>query len=131
MPTIPSDFIGSDSGRIAIKFNNGMGVVSGSIVKQTGSRRFVVTDGVKEFTVTLARTLADVEALGAGLATIECFPYLMGAVSPIAEHIHKFEQFICYTVEGHRYGWRFAVPFEVGVGHGADQDGECNIAQIQ
>jgi hypothetical protein len=132
MPVIPSDYIGSGSGRIAIKFNNGVEVVTGFIVKQTGVRRYVVSDGINEFKVTLARTIADVTAMPVGLATIEVYPFIDidGQVSDVPEHVQRIEQFTCYTVEGHRYGWRFARTFMYGIGHGADQDGEANIAQI-
>jgi hypothetical protein len=130
MPVIPDSYIGSDTGRIQIKFNNGTEVVTGFIVKQTGTRRYVVSDGTDEHTVSLARTLAAVENLGPGLATIEVFPFLNGVVSETPEHAQRFEQFTCYTVEGHRYGWRFKFQFMAGIGHGADQDGEANIAQI-
>ena len=130
MPTIPSDYIGSDSGRIAIKFNNGTEVGSGFIVKQTGTRRYVVSDGVTEREVSLARTMAAINDLGEGLATIEIFPFIDGEISETPEHIHRFEQFVCFTVEGHKYGWRFGRTFMVGIGRGADHDGEGNIAQI-
>jgi len=130
MVGIPSDYIGGDPGRIAIKFFNGTEVVTGFIVKQTGSRRYVASDGVTQVEVNLCRTLSDLQNMGAGMGTIEIFPYIDGAISPTPEHIQRFDQFTCYTIEGHRYGWRFEKPFEVGVGKGADQDGEGNIAQI-
>jgi hypothetical protein len=130
MPVIPSDYFGSDSGKIAIIFNNGTEIVSGSIVKQTGTRRYIVSDGASEYTVVLARTIADIENLPPGTATIEVFPYIDGVIINKSEHIHKLEQFSCYTVEGHKFGWRFAKPFMYGTGVGADQDGEGNISQI-
>jgi hypothetical protein len=130
MPVIPSDYIGGDSGRIAIIFNNGSEVVTGYIVKQTGTRRYDVSDGTTECSVTLARTLADIQNLGPGLATIEIHPFLNGSISTTPEHIHKIEQFSCYTIEGHKYGWRFERPFMLGTGRGADQDGEGNISQL-
>ena len=130
MIPIPSDFVGSDPGKISIRFHNGVEVVDGSIVKQTGVRRYVVSDGVKEYVVQLARTLADVVNLTPGLATILVYPYIDGKIDDTPEHIHRIEMFVCYTVEGHRYGWRFKNPFEAGVGHSADQDGEANIATI-
>lgn len=123
MPTIPVDYIGGDPGRIAIKFFDGTQVVDGYIVRQTGSRRYVVTaDGQNEFTVQLARTVADVQNLGPNQATIEVFPMIHGAISKTPEHAHRVEQFLCYTVEGHKYGWRF---------DRADQDGEANIARVK
>ena len=122
MPTIPVDFIGSDPGKIAIKFFNGTEVVEGYIVQQTGSRRYVVSqDGQTNFVVKLVRTIAELQNLGVGQATIEIFPMLNGVISETPEHVHRIEQFTCYTVEGHKYGWRFGR---------ADQEGEGNIATI-
>ncbi len=130
MPVIPSDYIGGDKGKIAVKFHNGTEMVAGFIVKQLGVRRYVVSDGVILYTVDLARTLADLGNMQPGLATIEIFPFVNGNISEIPEHIHKIEQFVCYTVEGHRYGWRFAYLFQDGIGHPAHQNGEGNIAQV-
>jgi hypothetical protein len=130
MVGIPANYIGGDPGRIAIKFFNGNEVVVGFIVKQSGSRRYVVSDGIKQWTVSLVRTLSDLQNMGDGMATIEIFPFINGEISDTPEHIQRFDQFTCYTIEGHRYGWRFEKPFEVGVGKGADQDGEGNIAQL-
>ena len=132
MPTIPVDYIGGDQGKIAIDFHNGSAVVRGFIVRQTGSRRYVVSDGVDHFTVKLARTLADVQNLAPGYATIEVYPFVKGMVLTIPEHVHRIEQFQCFTVEGHRYSWKFAYnPLSNGLGNNpANQDGEANIAQV-
>jgi hypothetical protein len=122
MPVIPVDYIGGDPGKIAIKFFNGTEVVSGYIVKQTGSRRYVVSqDGVTEYKVKLVRTLADLEAMGPGMATIEVFPIIDGEISETPEHAHRVEQFTCYTIEGHKFGWRFDT---------ADEKGEANIDRV-
>ena len=133
MPTIPVDYIGGDQGKIAIDFNNGSQVVRGFIVRQTGSRRYVVSDGANHYTVKLARTLEDVKALPVGYATIEVFPFIAGVVSDTAEHVHRIEQFQCFTVEGHRYSWKFAYnPLNNGLhDNPANQDGEANIAQVK
>lgn len=122
MLPIPADFIGSEPGRISIRFHNGAEVVDGFIVKQTGVRRYVVSDGINEFVVKLARTTADVANLAPGLATILVYPRIAGEMSEEPEHIHRLEMFVCYTVEGHRYGWRLR--------NAADQEGEANIATI-
>lgn len=122
MPAIPVEFIGGYPGRIAIQFHNGTEVVEGFIVKQTGSRRYIVSqDGETEFTVKLVRTMADLQAMGPGMATIQVFPMINGDISDKAEHAHRVEQFTCYTVEGHKYGWRF---------DRADEKGEANIARV-
>ncbi len=121
MPTIPVDYIGGYPGRIAIKFFNGVEVVEGFITKQTGSRRYQVSDGENEFTVKLVRTMADLTNMGPGMATIEVFPMINGEISETPEHAHRVEQFTCYTVEGHKYGWRF---------NRADEKGEANIARV-
>ena len=130
MVTIPSDYIGSDSGKIAILFNNGKGIVTGYIEKQTGSNRYNVNDGTDQFTVTLVKTLEEVNNLQEGDATIEIFPFHDGAVSTTPEHIHHLDQFTCYTVEGSRLGWRFAKAFEIGLGASANREGEGNISQL-
>jgi hypothetical protein len=130
MSVIPSDYIGGGKGKIAVKFHNGTEVVTGFILKQTGIRRFIVSDGGNQYTVHLARTLADLADLQPGKGTIEIFPYIGKTISTTPEHIHKIEQFVCYTVEGHRYGWRFDYHFQDGIGHPAHKDGEGNIAQV-
>lgn len=122
MPVIPVEYIGGDPGKIAIKFFNGTEVVEGYIVKQTGTRRYVVTqDGVTEYTVKLVRTMADLQNMGAGMATIEVYPMINGEISEEPEHAHRVEQFTCFTVEGHKFGWRFDT---------ADEKGEANISRV-
>jgi ribosomal protein L27 len=122
VPTISGDDIGSDPGRIAIKFFDGSNVVTGYIVRQTGTRRYVVSaGGDAEFTVQLVRTMDALSNMGPGQATVEVFPMIGGEIAETPEHAHRIEQFTCFTVEGHKYGWRF---------DGADQDGEANIARI-
>lgn len=122
MPVIPVEYVGGEPGKIAIKFFNGSEVVGGYIVKQIGSRRYIVTqDGITEFTVKLVRTMAGLSEMGAGMATIEVFPVVDGVELEEPEHAHRVEQFTCYTVEGHKFGWRFDT---------ADENGEANIARI-
>lgn len=66
---------GNRSGRIAVSFHNGTSVVSGHIVKQTGEKRYVVSNGSGQHIVTLAQTVDEATDLTAGLATIAVAPY--------------------------------------------------------
>jgi hypothetical protein len=125
MPVIPSDFIGSDPGKIAIHFNNGSGIVKGSIVKQVGSRRYTVSDGNATYTVNLVTTMQALEPLLPGYATIKIYPFVNGKTVEQPEHIHRLEQFSCYTIEGHQYAWKLS-----GGHDPANQDGEGTIAQL-
>jgi len=127
-----TDFFGSDIGRICIKFHDGENVVDGFIIKQTGSRRFVVAsldNEDKTFEVKLAKTVEDALNLKEGLATILIYPFLNGAATEIPEHAHRIEQFVCHTVEGHRYSWKFAD--HIFPQNPAWREGSANIDQIQ
>jgi hypothetical protein len=121
MLPISGDNMGSDAGRIAILFHNGVEVVDGFLIAQIGTRRYLVSDGAGEFKVILAKTVEAATNLQPGYATILCYPNIDGTISTIPEHIKTITMFTCNTVEGHRYGWRF---------DRADQPGECNIARI-
>ena len=66
---------GNRSGRIAVSFHNGTSVVTGYVVKQTGEKRYVVSNGSGESIVTLAQTADAAANLTAGLATIAVRPY--------------------------------------------------------
>jgi hypothetical protein len=121
MLPIPSDYIGNEPGRISVRFHNGTEVVDGFIVKQTGTVRYVVSDGVEEYVVRLANTQEELDNLGPGDATILCYPFVNGEIIDTPEHIKNITMFVCFTVEGHRYGWRF---------DRADEKGEVDIARI-
>ena len=126
-----TDFFGNDVGRIAIKFHDGNSVVDGYIAEQTGSRRYVVSrldETIDTFEVKLAKTIEDITDLKEGQATILVYPFLNGEISEIAEHIHRIEQFVCYTVEGHRYSWKFGD--YIFPPNPAYRDGSAHIAQI-
>ena len=129
---IDTDYFGSDPGKIAISFNNGSEIVDGYIINQVGSRRYVVSplnsDDNNKYTITLARTLDDLVELTPNLGTIKIFPFIGGKISSTPEHIHRIEQFVCYTVEGHRYGWKFAN--HILPPNPARREGEGNIDQI-
>ena len=74
-PLNPTNFGASG---IAVKFYNGTSVVTGYIVKQTGTNSFVCTDGVVTAIKTLAPTLAIATALSSspnqGYCTIQITP---------------------------------------------------------
>ena len=127
-----TDFFGNDIGRIAISFHDGNDVVDGFIVDQTGSRRFLVSrldDTPDTFVVTLAKTLKDVSDLKEGQATILAYPFINGKVSEIPEHVFRIEQFVCFTVEGHKYSWKFSD--HIFPPNPAWREGSANIKQIQ
>lgn len=66
-----SKFFGPGAGKIAVTFNDGSNVVTGHIVKQTGTRRYIVSsDGINEYEVTLATSEAEASLLAPGSATI-------------------------------------------------------------
>ena len=129
---LSTDYFGNSPGRILIKFNNGTDVVDGYIVNQTGTRRYTVSqfgdDTNTIYKVMLARTVEDAYNLKPGLATIQVFPFLNGKISEIPEHIHRIEQFVCFTVEGHRYGWKFGT--HIFPPNPAWREGAANISQI-
>jgi hypothetical protein len=66
-PLHPRNF-GSDATKISIRFYNGTSLVDGYIVKQLGTRRFIVSDGTITKTVSLARNSNDARLLSRDLA---------------------------------------------------------------
>ena len=87
---------------IAISYNNGTSTVSGYIVRQLGTTRYVATtDGITLTTVQLAETLASATALTAGIATILVTPAGGGA----AQHAQKIMSSSVHTLEGNDYIW--------------------------
>jgi hypothetical protein len=69
---VNSKFFTNENVKILISFHNGTGVVTGYIVRQIGTSRYVVTvDGTTMFTVQLAQTTAQAGTLTAGYGTIQ------------------------------------------------------------
>jgi hypothetical protein len=101
MHPINKNVFGSGVGKMSIQFHNGTSVVTGYIVKQTGTKRFVATvDGVNTFVVTLAPTLAIAQALTAGYANL-----LVTPASGPAEHVATIYASTLVTLEGNTYRW--------------------------
>ena len=114
---------GEKAGRIAVKFYNGSSVVTGWIVKQTGSRKFKVTaDGTTFFYTTLAQTTSQLTALTAGtgpdaalragLCTVEVTPY-----GGSTENVMAIQSKKLLTIQGSHLQW--GVTFTASAtGHG-------------
>ena len=79
-PLNPNNF---GANGIAVSFYNGTSVVTGTIVKQTGTNSFICTDGIVTAVKTLAPTLAIATALSSspnqGYCTIQVVPPAAGA----------------------------------------------------
>lgn len=92
---------GSEVGKMAIKFHNGNSVVTGYIVKQVGTKSFMVSvDGSRTFKVTLAQTLSAATTLTAGFGTIEVTPF-----GGATEHVLSILGSKLYTIEGKALPW--------------------------
>jgi hypothetical protein len=92
---------GAAPGKIAITYHDGVGVVTGYIVKQIGLMRYIASvDGVATSVVTLAQTTAEAEALVAGKATITVTPF-----EGDAEFVRNLQSVTCVTTEGNRFSW--------------------------
>lgn len=103
---------GDAEGQIAVKFHNGTSAVTGHIVKQIGSTRYVVSDGSTTKTCTLASTTAAATTLVAGKMTIEIVPHGGGA----AQHVKNLSAFIAFTTEGNRLSWKLENTTKAGEG---------------
>lgn len=107
MHPLNSKYFGSGNGKIQISFHNGSSVVTGYVVRQVGTSRFVVTvDGVTTYTVLLAQTTSLASSLTAGYATILVNPTGGGS----AEHAMKITSTKVTTTEGNSYNWAAATP---------------------
>lgn len=101
MHPINKKSFGPGVGKLSIDFHNGTAVVTGYIVKQSGTKRFVATvDGTTTYVVTLAPTLDIATALTAGYATIKVTP----ASGPV-EHVGSIQATKVVTLEGNTYRW--------------------------
>jgi hypothetical protein len=70
MRPVNSKFFGSNAGRVRVRFNNGVGIVPGFIVKQVGSLRFMVSDGSVRRVCRLARTVSEFNTLPDGVVAL-------------------------------------------------------------
>lgn len=102
---------GPEADKIAITFHDGESVVDGHIIKQTGSKHFVVTsDGLSKHTIMLAQTTAAASALEAGLGTIFVAPHGVEG----GEYVKHILGSIVFTTEGNRYSWKRGATADAG-----------------
>lgn len=93
---------GSDAGKMAVKFFDGNATVTGYVVKQTGTKRFVcAANTANSFVATLAESPAVAAALTAGFCTIEATPFGANTV----EHVCAIQANLITTAEGNQYTW--------------------------
>jgi hypothetical protein len=91
---------GSSTGAIQVQFHNGSSAVTGYIVKQVGSRRFVCTaDGTNTFTCDLADNTGLATSLTAGYCTIAITPPGGGAT----EYVTSIWGALLFTTAGNQY----------------------------
>jgi len=94
---------GSLTGKIKVHYHNGSSVVTGYIVKQTATKKFVVTtDGVTTYKVKFISSSATPVA---GEMTIYVYPVVNGVQSGSPEHAKEIDMNHVETFEGHRYIW--------------------------
>lgn len=67
MRPLRSSFFGPAQGRIRVRYHNGTGVVTGSIIKQLSYNRYQVTDGSTPMVIRMAETAAEANAPTAGI----------------------------------------------------------------
>lgn len=102
-PINKKNFGNAAGASIKVRFHNGTTTVTGYIVAQIGTSRFVVTsDGTNRFTVTLADNTTLAGALTVGYATIRATPF-GGSI----ENVKKITSKRVYTTQGSNLPWVF------------------------
>jgi hypothetical protein len=115
-PLPPQNF-GSEPGAIQVHFHNGASAVTGYIVKQLGSRRFVcTTDGNSTFICDLADTTGSAASLTAGLCTIPLVPPGGGPT----QYVRAIQGTLLTTTDGNQYLY----------GVGAESSSHAGIAAV-
>lgn len=108
MKPINDRYFGDENGKLAIKFFDGTAVVYGSVVKQLGHKRFLVTDGTNEKIVMLAQNPLDIEALDLGTGDNADKRDSLGTVEILVggsiENVYKLSYNNAITDTG-RYTW--------------------------
>jgi hypothetical protein len=104
-------------GNAAGKFKVKMTLADGSIdtgayvIKQIGSHRYRVSNGIETRNLYLAQTSAKAVSLGDESMTILVQPYGGGAT----EHAREIRGYLVYTCEGNVYQWRLGfTPTQAG-----------------
>lgn len=104
MRPLPPKFFGPSGLPCVFTLDDETGATAvGYLVKQVGTRRFVVSDGSVRRTVTLTRDLDDV-------ADLTSFPpatctILITLLDDTVEHIQYLTEFRCVTIQGTSIGW--------------------------
>lgn len=105
---------GSNVGKIAVDFFDGNQTVTGYVVKQTGTKTFIVSaNGVTNFVATLAQQTANATALSAGQATIRAQAFGSNTV----EHVSAIQANLITTTEGNHYTWTLGNAAVAGQAH--------------
>lgn len=103
MHPVSKVYFGDASGQIRVRFHNGSSVVTGYIVKQIATKKYIVTaNGTDMFTVALA---AD-GTPAAGEMTINLYPVVNGVQSTTAKQVKKLLAFQAITTDGGNYAWK-------------------------
>lgn len=103
------------AGKLKVFFYDGSALTSGFIVKQTGTKRFVVSDYVTTKTVTLAQTEALAKRLDgtAALGTaseITDLATITIDVSGTTKYVTKLGSVAATTADGSAYSWTLGTP---------------------
>lgn len=93
-------YFGLGEGKISVMFHNGTDVVAGYVVKQLGTRTFLVSDGTNQKTCVLARTTGEATALTGNLCTIEI------ETSGGTKYVDRLYMTKAVTTEGISFNWQ-------------------------
>lgn len=96
---------------IAIQFYNGNATITGYIIKQTSTNKFIVTDGTNVYNVILANNLSNATSLGVDSTGLNQATIIVaGANGP--EHVYKIYAKKVSTLEGNQYPWSLVESFD-------------------
>lgn len=96
MHPLSKKYFGANYGSLAVEFHNGTAVVSGYVVKQIGTVRFIVSDGTTNMICELAQTDDEATTLTEGLMTIK---------TAGGKFIKKLLSFQALTTDGEIINW--------------------------
>lgn len=96
MHPLSKKYFGANYGSLAVEYHNGNSVVSGYIVKQIGTVRFIVSDGTTNMICELAQSNDEATTLTEGLMTIK---------TAGGKFIKKLLSFQAITTDGDIINW--------------------------
>ncbi len=99
---------GNADGKLAVQYFDGNSVVTGYIVSQLGSKRFVVASD--DSAISNIAVLSPDLSISTNEMTIYAYPVVNGAVSNVAQHVTSISSNYVLTVEGNHYLWSNAAP---------------------